>query len=297
MLLPILIGALSGAGLFLIVRQFLPTEPDLSDAIERLSPKQLAKQQLELEEQTSSLEKYIAALTEKVLAPFPQLVLPEKDLALVGQTRRTFYAEKGAYALLGLLGPILLTLPSAIIGVPFPLTITIGICLLCCAGFFFIPDIQIKQKANALRENYIQVIAAFIDFVALARVGNASATQSMKEAAEVGEHKLFIQIKQLIERSRYRGTSPWNDLHELGRELDLKELSELADIIKLSGEDGASIWKNLRSHSKTMRSSKLRNEQGQNNAKSEVLALPLTLLATSFVALLIAPALLNIASS
>lgn len=297
MLPAILVGFMSGLGVFLIIRQLLPSQPDLSDAIERLSSKQLAKQQLELEEQISPFKRYIASLSEKITSIFPKLAAPETDLALIGETRNSFYADKGIYALLGLSAPILLALPSIALGVPFPITITVGLCLITAVGFFFIPDIQTRQKAAQMRDNYIQVIAAFIDFVALSRLGGAGPTQSMKEASEVGEHPLFIQIKQLIERSRYRGTSPWNDLHELGKELDLKQLSELADIIKLSGEDGASIWKNLRAHAKSMRNSKLRDEQGKNNAKSEVLAMPLTLLAISFVALIIGPALLNIATS
>ena len=88
--------------------------------------------------------------------------------------------------------------------------------------------------------------------------------------------------------------APWEALHTLAEELGLPELDDLADIMRLSGEEGAQIYTNLRARSASMRSAMLNAELAKANEVGERLSIPMSLLGVIFLAILIAPALLRI---
>lgn len=291
----LLLGGGIGAGLYLIIRALTPVQPALSAAIDRLSTTAVVDQQPTLPPQ--GLEERLGAWAERATAQLPMIVTPERDLALIGWSTRKFYGQKAMASLVGFLFPVIMSVIAYLGQFILPIPLTIGAMLLLAAVFFFLPDLELRQRAAAQRTHYRRIIAAYVDFVALSRIGGASATQAMSDAARVGDNELFVRIQQMIERSRLRGTSAWNDLRELGDELGVRELHEIADIVRLSGEEGASIWENLRSHAHSMRNAQLRTEQGAANARSESMALPLAVLAFAFIGLLIAPSLLTLATS
>lgn len=295
--LVLLLGAIAGAGVYLLIRAAIPTQPALGAALERLSSSAPLPSSSTPDLPEQGLEERFGAWVERTVAQIPGIITPHKDLALIGWSPAKFYGQKGLASLAGLLFPPAITAIAFVAQIPLPIPLTVGLMLVLAAGFFFIPDLEVRQRAARQRTHYSKVLAAYIDFVALARIGGASASQAMRDAALIGDNELFLRIRQLIERSRLRGTNAWNDLRELGDELGVKELHEIADIIRLSGEEGASIWENLRAHARSMRNAQLRTEQGSANARSESLSMPVAVLAFAFIGLLIAPALLGLVSS
>lgn len=292
--LVLLLGGGIGAGLYLIIRALTPTQPALSAAISRLTAT--------TSDPTASLppsdfQERLGMWAERVVAQLPMIVTPDRDLALIGWTTRKFYGQKALASLVGFAFPVVMTAAAYLMQITLPLPMTLGVMLLLAIVFFFLPDIEVRQRAATQRTHYRRIIAAYVDFVALARISGASATQAMSDAARVGDNELFIRIQQMIERSRLRGTSAWTDLRELGEEIGVKELHEIADIVRLSGEEGASIWENLRSHAHSMRNAQLRTEQGAANARSESMTIPLTVLVFAFVGLLLTPSLLTLVTS
>lgn len=292
--LVLLLGGGIGAGLYLIIRALTPAQPALPAAISRLTAT--------TSDQISSLppadlQERLGVWTERVVTQLPMIVTPDRDLALIGWSTRKFYGQKALASLVGFAFPAVISLAAYLAQISLPIPVTLGVMLILAVVFFFLPDIEVRQRAASQRTHYRRIIAAYVDFVALARISGAAATQAMSDAARVGDNELFVRIQQMIERSRLRGTSAWNDLRELGDEIGVKELHEIADIVRLSGEEGASIWENLRSHAHSMRNAQLRTEQGAANARSESMTIPLTVLVFAFVGLLLAPSLLTLATS
>ncbi|MDU1203724.1 MAG: hypothetical protein E7A06_12360 [Clostridiales bacterium] len=293
--LALILGSLAGAGLYLLIRAALPAQPALSAALENLTNTNDATALTKAP--AIGLEDHLGMWTERLATQLPGVVAPHKDLAVINWSSRKFYAQKGTAALLGLLFPVIITCFTFIFGISFPFPLTVGMSLILAVVFFFLPDIEVRQRAAKQRMHYAKVTAAYVDFVALSRLGGAAATQAMRDAALVGDNELFLRIRQMVERSRLRGTSAWGDMKELGEELGVKELNEIADIMRLSGEEGASIWNNLRSHARSMRNAHLRDEQGNANVASERMTLPLVVLATAFIGLLLTPSLLTLITS
>ena len=91
------------------------------------------------------------------------------------------------------------------------------------------------------------------------------------------------------------GVAPWEALHTLGDELGLPELDDLADIMRLSGEEGAA---DLRQPAGPLRRHARRDAHTTNSAKAnevgERMSIPMSLLGVIFLAMLVAPSLLRL---
>lgn len=197
--LVLLLGAGIGAGIYLALRALIPTQPALAAALDRLSTTHVPTQSPQLPPR--GLEERLGAWAEQATARLPGVVTPDRDLALIGWTTRKFYGQKAMASLAGLLFPLIMGTLAYMSGLPAPIPLTVGAMLILAAIFFFLPDLEVRQRAATQRTHYRRIIAAYVDFVALSRIGGASATQAMSDAAAVGDNELFHRIQQLIERS------------------------------------------------------------------------------------------------
>ena len=133
--------------------------------------------------------------------------------------------------------------------------------------------------------------------VALERNNGVGVRQAMEAAAEVGDSWVFTRLSEELIRSRWSGLPPWDALHTLATELGLPELDDFADIMRLSGEEGAGVYATLRARSAAMRTAMLNDEIAQANAVGERMTIPGSLLGVIFMALLVAPSLLRMFTS
>ena len=116
----------------------------------------------------------------------------------------------------------------------------------------------------------------------------------MEIAASVGDSWVFRRLSEELARSRWSGLPPWDALRKLSDELGLPELADLADIMRLSGEEGAQVYQTLRSRSQSMRTAALNAALADANAVGERMSIPMSTLGLVFMAMLIAPALLRV---
>ena len=197
-------------------------------------------------------------------------------------------------ALIGLLFPVLFTVLALAVGVALPLAFPALSALVLAAGLFLLPDMEVRRKAAAAREEFARATSAYLDLTALERAAGAGATQALEQAATVGDSWVFVRLREQLIRARLSGTAPWDGLHELATELALPELSDLADIMRLSGEDGAAVADTLRARSRGLRTALLTKEQARANEDSERMVVPVAVLGLIFLVLLGAPAIVRI---
>ena len=105
---------------------------------------------------------------------------------------------------------------------------------------------------------------------------------------------MFRRLREELALSAWTGEPPWEALHRLSNELALPELGDLADIVRLGGEEGAQIYNQLRAKSGSLRAAMLNAELARANEASEKLSIPMSLLGMVFLAILITPALLRV---
>lgn len=291
--LAIAAGGLVGLGLTLIMWRLVPAQPHLGSAIERLAPERGAAQSMPAGAVVDQRDR-LGLWVQRRLPLISSLQVPARELSVLRIPVHRFYGEKALYALIGLVFPPVLTAVVALFGLMPPLVLPVVVSLGLAAGLFFLPDFNVRDDAKTAREEFTRALGAYIDLVALERAGGAGSTHALESAAQVGDSWVFRRLQEELARARWSGTPPWDGLAQLSDELGLPELADLADIMRLSGEEGATVYATLRARSAGLRSALLTNEQARANAAAERMTLPVSLLAIIFLVLLAMPMVLRV---
>ncbi len=296
----VLLGATGGLGMTLIVRELLPSDPQLASALNRLAPTRIGADAPAVEERaaddgrTGELEHRVGIWAQRYLADAPFVRIPTRELLLLRIPVARHLGQKVLMALLGLLFPVVFLVLTAAAGYALPIALPAVFALVLAAVLFVIPDLDVRRKATAAREEFARATSAYLDLTALERAAGAGATQSLEQAATVGDSWVFVRLREQLVRARLSGTPPWDGLHDLAEELGLPELSDLADIMRLSGEEGAAVADTLRARSRGLRAALLTKEQTRANEESERMVVPVAFLGLIFLVILGAPAIVRI---
>jgi hypothetical protein len=279
-------GAVAGTGVALLIRELWPAPPELGPALARLDG--TARGPV-TERGASRLERWAEGLPR-----VPGMSVPHRELDLIGQTPGRFLRDKLMLAFLGLLTPTMVGAAVAAMGVSLPFVLPGFAAVLAAALLWFVPDGAVKDQARAARIEFAHAAAAYLELVALERAGDAGPAEALERAAAVGDGWAFRRIRDALARARVAGTDPWNGLRELAAELDLPGLGDVADIIELSGTEGAAVYGTLRERARSLRTELLADEREAANAVSERMVVPGTLLVMVMTVLVGFPAIVRI---
>jgi len=286
-------GLGAGLGVLLVVREFLPQQPHLGSALARLSG-QVPDIAASGQAAALGMEGRLGRALERRLGDRRFARVPVAELSLLRTDAQTWFGQKALYALLGLAFPPLVVLVVALIGLRLPAAVPVAGSVLLAAAMWFVLDVEIRVKAAARRAEFARAVTAYIDLTALERAGGSGATQALERAAMVGDSWVFERLREELQRARWAGVPPWQALSVLAVEIGVPELEDVADIMRLSGEEGASVYENLRARSRGMRTALLSREETRANADSERMVIPVAFLGLIFLALLAYPAMVRV---
>lgn len=284
----ILTGAVVGAGIYLLVNQFVPGVPALGRALERLnsspSPTLEIKRSAPLSEQVGTrLQRRLGTYGDRLT------LVSEADLEILSKPRYELLGEKAVAAGLGFLfGPftyVVMVLGGVGVGYLLPT----GVSLVAAIGLWFLPDFSVRDKAKAAREEYAAAASAYLDLVAIARVAGDATNEAMRHAAGITGNAAFRRIDQALKRSTWAGTPPWDALVDLKTSLDVPELGDVADIMRLAGE-GGQVINSLRQRARALRDAQLTEEHARAQSQSERLTMAMSLTGVVFLLMLLYPA-------
>ncbi|MEU3795952.1 type II secretion system F family protein [Streptomyces fructofermentans] len=288
-LLPaILAGGTVGAGCALLVRELLRPQPALGPALQRSAPAAatLIEPDLDREELWGRW-----LLTH--LEHLPGVRIPSTNLALLGQMPGQFMLRKTALAALGLLCPVIATIPWILAGISLPFYVPAGTGLLIAGLLFITPDLAVRDQAKRAREEFAHALSAYLDLVALKRAADAGPAEALEKAAEVGQGWPFLYLQGALRRARMEKIPPYQALSELAAEYDLPVLDDVADIMRGSATDGAAVYKALRARTAALNAELLADQAAEANAASEKMTAPGALLAVLVMLLMAFPAVIR----
>ena len=81
---------------------------------------------------------------------------------------------------------------------------------------------------------------------------------------------------------------------ELGAQQGLSDLEDVADTLRLAGEEGAQVFATLRARSSALRNAITTSDRAEVNAKSDRLMLPTLVMAAAFIGVVITPAIFRL---
>ncbi len=294
MIAMIVAGALVGIGLTVAIAGLRVPAPDLAASLARLDAIAQASPSLDLGDRASTpISRAVRRLADR-LARRLRLERFHSDLALTGATSTRLALEKLGYGFVGLVFPLLMTSILAVAGLALPFAIPVFAGLGLGVAMSFLPEVDLRRRAAEARSQMKRTVCTYLELVALERAADAGAVESLERAAAIGEGPGFAHIRDALLRARLEGRTPWQQLSALSDDLAVPELGDVADIMRLSGEDGAAVLPTLRARAASLRTSLLQADVTAANQASERMSIPVALLGVAFMALLGFPALWRI---
>jgi Flp pilus assembly protein TadB len=293
MIITVTLGVGLGIGLWALAVYLFPPRPALRVVLARASAPPAPAPILATDDPG-----WAERLGRPAAAPLRALGLPgarmAKDLAVIGRPTSTHLAEKATLAVAGLLLPVLLvvvlTLAELGPGVEFP---TIAGLLMAVVGFV-LPDLQARSEAVKLRIRFRHALSAYLDLVWITLAGGAGVDSALGDAVNVGRGWAFEQLRRALDTARLTRTTPWATLRQLGEELDVTELAELAASISLAGTEGAKVRASLAAKAQALRTHQITEAEGAAQAATERMSLPVMVLFLGFLTFIAYPALTQV---
>lgn len=289
----IALGVGSGIGLWALAVYLFPPRPALGAVLTRATAPPAPAPILATDDTG-----WAARLGRPAVAPLRALGLPgprlARDLAVIGRSTSTHLAEKATLAVAGLLLPALLTvvLTVAGLGPGFEFPIIAGLVL--AAVGFILPDLQARSEAAKLRAGFRHALSAYLDLVWITLAGGAGVDSALGDSVSIGRGWAFEQIRRALDTARLTRTTPWATLRQLGEELDVTELAELAASVSLAGTEGAKVRTSLAAKAGALRTHQITEAEGDAQAATERMSLPVMALFLGFLAFIAYPALTQV---
>ena len=173
----------------------------------------------------------------------------------------------------------------------------VGALLLAAAGFAFPALAAHAEAGRPRRAEFRAALAAYLDLIVISLAGGAGIEAALTYSAAAGHGWAFTRLRGALQAAQLTRRPPWQLLGQLGDDLGLSELSELAASVTLAGTEGARVRASLAAKAAGLRARQLADAETAAQAATERMSLPLVLLFAGFLLLIGYPAVAHVLTS
>ncbi|UYM04948.1 type II secretion system F family protein [Solicola gregarius] len=295
MILQMAAGALIGLGFLLLIWVLAKPAPGVGATLARLDAGRRSQRSATTSAAGSRLEARIDGMRDGIggrieaeaLARGINLDATRTNLAVMNRSMASHLGLKVLLALAALVWfPIVLSAVGiSVVGLP-----AIGV-IAAVVLAFMLPDMTLRREADARRADFRHVMGSFLDLVAMNLAGGRGLPEALMAASSIGDHWAMVRIRQALSNARIMGMTPWEGIADLGKELGVDELRDLASALALAGDEGAKIRTSLMARSDSMRRKELVEVEGAAGESSQTMLLAQLLMCTAFLIFLAYPAI------
>ncbi|WP_433264746.1 secretion system protein [Actinosynnema sp. CS-041913] len=293
MISALLWGAGLSVGLWALVVYAFPPRPPLRALVDRLHATPAPPPIL-----TADSHGWALRVGRPFIKPLAALGLPNRklrnDLAVTGKSIEHHLAEKATLALTGLLLPILMHLLLVVADVGLGWEVPAVASLLFALGGFLLLDISVRQEAERRRSTFRHALSAYLNLIRVLLAGGAGVDGALSDAVGIGKGWAFQHLHGALVTAKLTRTTPWSTLGRLGTELDVHQLSELAASVSLAGTEGARVRASFAAKAAALRTRELTDAEGEAQAATERMSLPVVMLFGGFLLFIGFPALASV---
>jgi tight adherence protein C len=303
----LLAGAVVGVGCYAFVRVFVRPQPSVAVLVARidsgrrsLSPNFTS----ELVPERASggflepLRRRVGdRLEREVVSRGWRLHRLRSDLAIMGRTLSGLLATKVFLAVGALVWMPLLWVAVSMFGLPLPPAAPAVLTLGAATLAFFLPDLALRGEAEERRKDFRHVVGSFLDLVAMNLAGGRGLPEALLAASGIGDHWALARIRQSLANARLVGLTPWQALGQLGDDVGVEELRDLAGALSLAGDEGAKIRASLSARAASLRRKELADAEGAAGERSQSMLIAQMLICAAFLVFLAYPATFRILNS
>ncbi len=286
----ILAGCVLGIGLYVAWAGLRPAPEALGDVLRRIDSPQRSRRLTVAEEsdRDTRVGHYVLAAVPPLAAAIERAA---QDLRVVGRTPEEQAARSATYAFFALLLGPWLAIVSAAAGNDVPPVVP-GIIVLAGVPFgLLLPFTSLRAEAAERRRAFAHALSSWCDVVVMNLAAGRGVEQAMETAAHAGQGWAFSQLRGALRAGYVRGDPPWDALADLGRDLGITDLDELASTVGMAGEEGAAVRDTVQAKAQTIRQRITSETEELAAAATERMSLPGVLLVLGFLIFLGYPAL------
>ncbi len=273
----VLAGGVTGAGVAVMISGLNPPRPALAEVLDRLSrpaaPPVTARRRLDL----------------AVAAPLSRMGLPRagtrKDLAILDRDPAEYLAQQIVIAVAGMLGLGLLPVLWGLGG-----QLPLWLALLGAGMALRFTHARLRAAAEARRDQMRETLSTLLDLVGGSLAGGAGVEQALDDTMDELSGWAATRIRrELAAAAQTRGRQrvhTWTALRELGAQIGVDELTELATAIEQAA-GGAPVAETLSVVARTMRARTTADTERQANAKNAQMAMPIMLFGLGYLIFLL----------
>ena len=149
-------------------------------------------------------------------------------------------------------------------------------------GFFY-PDLPLAEKVEERRRAFGHAFSAYLDLVTILLAGGAGIESALEGAAESGDGWAFAEIRGALRRARLTRRTPWDAFDQLGHELGVNELIELAASVSLAGDHGARVKGSLTAKADALRAAQAAELEAAAETRTEKMIVPVVVMILGLV--------------
>jgi tight adherence protein C len=292
-------GAVVGLGVYLLVRMFIRPRANVLSTIARIDAGRTgyasgATASAAGERVLGGVDRARESLGRRLEAEatargwaFGKL---RRDLAVMNRPFAAMLATKVFFALGAMIFIPFVMFLFAMIGFSAPGAAPAVVTLAAMAGAFFLPDLALRQEAEARRRDFRHVVGSFLDLVAMNLAGGRGLPEALMTASTIGEHWAMARIRQALANARLIGITPWDAMARLGEDLGVDELRDLASALALAGDEGAKIRASLLARAASLRRKELADVEGKAGERSQSMLVAQLVMIAAFFLFLAFPA-------
>ena len=289
----LLVGALTMAGLIVLVGAFRRPLPHLGETLNALDHLDIvtdARPGTDDLSDGSGLERVGSWVLRTAKITPPRRL--EARLRLRGVTAARLYGEQTAFALV--VPVMLLSLIMLVnVFVPIDLVLTAGTVLAGVAAGWLLPRFLMSAGAASTNADANEALLVYIDLVILERLADRHIRDALTTAAACSDNPLFRQIRVALDRAQLAQEQPWTELARLAEQLNLPALNDVADIARLQ-QHGVSLNASLRARAAELRNAHVVIRQQESDRVTARMELWRTFPVMMVVVLFAAPPLLRL---
>ena len=213
------------------------------------------------------------------------------DLRIVGRSpsQHAFAKLAGALAVAGALAAA--GYGARLVGFAPPVWGTLVLIALGVVAGYVGADGALRKQAAERREQFLRALSAYMDLVKILVAGGSHSDGALYQAAAVGSGWAFDELKAAMDWSRVNGRPPAAGFQRLAAEIGVADVEELAATIRLTAEQGASPSDALACKAEMLSALELANARMKADSTTERMAIPTVVVAIAFVMFVGYPAL------
>lgn len=205
------------------------------------------------------------------------------DLQIVGRSAEQQAIRKLAAAGILAVLPMVAATGAVLAGLDVGVGVAVLPAVALAAGGFVVPDLELRGLADERRKAFVHALSGYLDVTAVLLAGGAGTETALAAAARTADDWPHRMLRAALDRCRLTGRTPWSVFAELGDELAITELSQLAASLELAGAHGARVRATLAERAVGLRASQLSAVEARARAATEQMSVPVALLAVAFM--------------